>query len=70
MTNQSVDPVVDTCTKCGWPSQSCDCCGLCGEPECDCAKELNGDQSEPLGSDADREMFGDDADYGISWGDK
>lgn len=49
MTNQCVDPVVDTCTKCGWPSQSCDCCGLCGEPECDCALELNGDQSEPLG---------------------
>lgn len=39
----------DICAKCGWSLQACDCCGLCGEPSCDCAKELNGDQSEPLG---------------------
>jgi hypothetical protein len=64
-------PTADgVCAKCGWPLQSCDCCGLCGEPKCDCAKELNGDQSEPLWADADREMFGDDADYGIEWGNK
>jgi hypothetical protein len=38
------------CPKCRWPLQSCDCCGMCGEPSCNCAEELNGDQSEPLGA--------------------
>jgi hypothetical protein len=39
----------DICPKCGWPLQSCECCGLCGEPNCDCQEALNGDTSEPLG---------------------
>jgi hypothetical protein len=58
----------DICAKCGWPAQSCDCCGICGEPKCDCAKELNGDQSEPLGEwwddylDEEEDDCGEDTD--------
>lgn len=60
----------DICRNCGWPAQSCECCGICGETKCDCATQLNGDTSEPMGDDADREMFGDDSAFGIEWGNK
>jgi hypothetical protein len=48
---QTTDPSV--CGKCGWPLASCDCCGMCGEAECDCATQLSGDTSEIIIADDD-----------------
>lgn len=50
MGNESLAKDPGLCSKCGWPLQSCECFGICGEPTGDCAKSLNGDTSEPLGS--------------------
>lgn len=46
MDPQCTDPSV--CRKCGRPLAACECCIVCGQPECDCREELNGDNSDPF----------------------
>lgn len=36
------------CQLCGWPLAACECCFICGLPECECKEVLSGDTSDPL----------------------